>query len=273
MAYNKNVLLTGVPRSGTTLVTATMHNVPNCVALGEPDQLKTLLEASVSPEDYARRVHAFMQTTRAQIVKGAAIPITVDKETARVASNYFRRIASGNTFQMEETYELREQVLPIQDENFTLCLKNNAQFTSCLESLSRLPEVTIVAVVRDPVACLLSWRSLNMPVSAGRLPAGERFAKPLRKIRRLEDTLLAQVKILDWFCETFYLMRDRIRLIRYEQFIENPGMLRAIVPVPDTHVFPQHQSMNRRPEYNFQEEEIIREYLRRHAQFVSYFYP
>lgn len=272
MAYHKNILLTGIPRSGTTLVTATIHGIPNCVALGEPAQLKTLLEAAVSPEDYACRVQAFMQTTRADIVAGKAIPLNVDRETSAVTTNYFRRIAGGAA-QAEQTYEVREEVMPIQDENFVLCLKNNAQFTSCLESLSRLPEVAIVAVVRNPVACLLSWRSLNIPVSAGRLPAGERFARSLRKIRRLEDTLLAQVKILDWFCETFYRMRDRIRLIRYEQFVDNPEILRKIVPVPEGHVFPRHQSMNRRPEYDLQQEEMIRDYLRRHAQFVSYFYP
>jgi hypothetical protein len=83
---------------------------------------------------------------------------------------------------------------------------------------------------------------------------------------------LRQVKILDWFYAAFHRHRDEIHLIRYEDFITNPDMLRRLIAVPEDHVFRQYQSMNKRPEYNFEEEEMIRDYLRQHTQFVQHFY-
>lgn len=268
----KNILITGIPRSGTTLITATLHGIPNCIALGEPEPLKRLHQAAASPEDYAARVQNFLDSTRRQILARRPIPIHFDKDALRVPSNYFKRVAAGGGYLVEKTYESREAVLPVTNEAFTLCVKNNAQFTSCLESLANLRDALVIGVVREPLACLLSWRSLKMPISRGKLPAGERFSRELKKISKLEDVLLAQVKILDWFCAAFYRMRERVRLIRYEDFVDRPELLRELVAVPGDFVFPVYQSMNRRPEYNFEEEERVRDCLRRHAQFVRHFY-
>ncbi len=273
MIKQKNILIAGIPRSGTTLITATLHDLPNCVALGEPEQLKRLHKASTSPGDYAQRLQDFMRATRRQILAGEPIPINFDKGALRVASNYFKRIATGNSYHTEKTYELHEAVVSVENEAFTLCLKNNAQFVSCLESLVNLRDVIVAVVVREPVACLLSWRSLDMPISKGKLPAGERFSRELRKIAKIEDALLAQARILDWFCAAFYRLRERLHLIRYEDFVARPEILRELSPVPAGHAFPVYESMNRRAEYNFEEEDKVREYLRRYTDFVRYFYP
>ncbi len=269
----KNILISGIPRSGTTLITATLHDVPNCVALGEPEDLKRLHQRSSSPEDYAQRIAQYLATTRAKIFAGEPIALNFDKGALRVSSNYFKRTTTESGYQAERNYELRETVVPVQDAAFTLCLKNNAQFASCLESLVALDDVLVVGVVREPLACLFSWRSLRMPISSGKLPAGERFARELRKIAKLEDVLLAQVKILDWFFGVFYRLRERIRLLRYEDFVAHPELLRELVAVPSEHVFPAYQSMNRRAEYNLEEEEKMKEYLLRHTEYVHHFYP
>jgi hypothetical protein len=273
MTRAQNILITGIPRSGTTLITATLHEIPNCVALGEPEDLKHLHQRSASPEDYARKVEQYLAATRGKILAGEPVALNFEKDALRVASNYFKRTAAARGYHAEKTYERREAVIPVQNEAFTLCLKNNAQFASCLESLAALREAVVVAVVREPWACLFSWRSLNMPVSSGKLPAGERFSRELRKIGKLEDVLLAQVKILDWFFAAFYRLRERIRLLRYEDFVARPELLRELLPAPAEHVFPVFQSMNRRPEYALHEEERVRDYLRRHTEFVKYFYP
>ncbi len=273
MSKKKNILITGIPRSGTTLVTATIHAIPNCVALGEPDELKTILKLSASSSDFAERLQTFLQSVRRKILDGVPIPMRVDKTTQRVSSNYFERFGKRGEAQTVKTFEIRDAVIHVPNDDFTLCVKNNAQFTSCLSSLSRLPEISIIAVIRDPVASLLSWRSLNMPVSSGRLPAGERFSTELKKIAKLPDALLRQVKILDWFFANFYRCRDDIHIIRYEDFIANPDLLRQFIAVPEDHVFPKHRSMNKRHEYNFQEEDRLSHYLQRYTAFAGIFYP
>lgn len=272
MSHAKNILITGIPRSGTTLITATLHDLPNCVALGEPEELKQLHKTSVSPAEYAEKISRFAAATRQRILAREPITMHFDKDAAVVPSNYFKRTVSALGTQAERTYESRETVATVTNEAFTLAIKNNAQFTSCLEALLAHEEFSVLVVVRHPLACLLSWRSLRMPVSFGKLPAGERFSRELRKIAKLEDVLLAQVKILDWFFGVYFSLRDRVQLVRYEDFVAAPECLRGFANAPREYVFPKYESLNRRPEYDFREEGRILEYLHRHSRFTSHFY-
>jgi hypothetical protein len=273
MTASSQLLITGVPRSGTTLLTATIGKIPNVVALSEPIQQRELKHALSSPMEYACRLMELMQTLRRQILDGVPLPNRFDKENHEVASNYWRSIEGEAGRQMVATSEVREEVIAVQDENFILCIKNCEQFTSCLEALAQLPGISIIAVVRNPVACLLSWRSLSIPISQGRIKFGEKFHRELRKIRRIEDVLLRQVKVLDWYFGSYYRHREKVKIIRYEDFVEKPDLLREIIDVPASHAFSKHQSMNKRPEYNHADAETISEYLNRHTQFVRYFYP
>jgi len=273
MTASYQLLITGIPRSGTTLLTATIGKIPNVVALSEPIQQRELKRALSSPMEYACRLIGLMQTLRRQILDGVPVPNRFDKNSGEVASNYWRSLKGEAGRQMVATSEIREEVIAVQDENFVLCIKNCEQFTSCLEALTQLPGVSIIALVRNPIASLLSWRSLSLPISRGRIKFGEKFHRELRKIRRLEDLLLRQVKLLDWYFGTYYRHREKINLLRYEDFVEKPDLLREIITVPASHAFSKHQSMNKRSEYNHADTETIRDYLNRHTQFVRYFYP
>ncbi len=273
MTQTPNLLITGTPRSGTTLLTATIHAIPNYVALSEPVQQQELKKDLASPEQYAKRLMALMQTLRQQILAGVALPNRFDKGGSAVASNYWKKSPGAAGGGMEATAEIREEVLAVQNENFTLGVKNCEQFTVCLEALVKLPQAPIIAVIRNPVACLLSWRSLDLPVSHGRLKFGEKFHRELRRIKRIDDLLLRQVKLLDWYLERFYRHRESVRIMRYEDFVANPDLLRELIPVPVEHIFPGRQSMNERPEYNLEETDAIRDCLREHAPFARLFYP
>lgn len=272
MNHTPNLLITGTPRSGTTLLTATIHAIPNYVALSEPVQQRELKKDLASPREYAQRLMDLMQTLRRQILAGAAIPNRFDKGGSAVASNYWKK-AAGAAGGMEATAEVRAEVIPVADENFTLAIKNCEQFTVCLDALAALPELPIIAVIRNPVACLLSWRSLELPVSYGRLKFGERFHRELRQIKRIDDLLLRQVKLLNWYLASFQRHRERVCIMRYEDLIANPDLLREVITVPPTHVFPQRQSMNQRPEYNLAEADAIRACLQEHAPLARLFYP
>ncbi|MDQ7051662.1 MAG: sulfotransferase [candidate division KSB1 bacterium] len=268
----KNIFITGIPRSGTTLVTATIHQVPNCVAISEPPDLKPVLKNSATTDEYADGVNRYIQQLREKIRNGEPVLNSFDRETGRLNTNRFRRVHSAaGHMAMEKTFEVRECVMPVESEDFLLAVKNNAQFTAALASLVKLEDVQIIAVIRHPIACLLSWRSLEIPVSRGRLPAGEHFSKQLRRLKKADDLLYRQVCILDWFLEMFYRHRERITIIAYERFVEKPEMLRQVIDVPDDYSFPQYRSMNQRKEYNFEEAELIRAYLKKYSRFVRFF--
>ncbi len=269
----KNILITGIPRSGTSLFTGTLHKIPNSVALSEPVYFKKFKKSGFSPADYADELQKLVRQIRKDITEGRPIPNRYDVKSSEIATNYFNRVQGENGAQVEKTYEVREETIPVENAGFNLCIKNNAQFTACLDEIAKLVDFEIVTVVRNPLACILSWRSLNISISNGRQPGGEKFSKQLKKIRKIDDLLMRQVKIIDWYFETYHRCRDRVRLVRYEDFVKRPEMLREIANVPENFVFPQYSSMNKRKEYNFEEVENIRRYLNKQTEFVKRFYP
>jgi hypothetical protein len=273
MGRPQNILITGVPRSGTTLLTTLLHAVPNCVALSEPLQLRSIKDGLASPNDYARRLVELIKDLRREISEGRPMPIRRDKTNRTVASNYWRRVAVGTEQRMEATFEVRQEACAVETADFTLCIKNCGQFTSCLEALTTIPGVVPIAVIRHPVPCLLSWRSLSLPVSNGRLKFGEQFHPELRRIKKIEDALLRQVRLLDWYFEAYHRHRERLHIIRYEDLVQSPDLLRRHVDIPADHTLPELQSMNQRPEYDWDQAAKIREYLRLHGRHVQHFYP
>ena len=63
----RNVLITGLPRSGTTLVCHLLNKIPNAVALHEPLELSTL--NGKSPTEMIDIINDFFKTERERILK------------------------------------------------------------------------------------------------------------------------------------------------------------------------------------------------------------
>ena len=267
MTRGRDFLITGIPRSGTTLLTSTLAQVPNFVALSEPPQLSQFRRAKLEPGAYIENLADLLDKLRGDILAGRPVPNRFERGSATLASNYFRRSAAGSS----KTYEVREEVHGVLGDSFSLFVKNNAQFTALLPYLSaRYP---VIATLRDPIACLLSWRSLDLSISHGRQPGGERFSAELQRIGRLPDLLQRQVRILDWYFGQYWLHREQIQVLKYEDFVARPEVLRGLVPLPEAHRLPALTSMNRRPEYNHAEADGLRELIRRETEYVRHFYP
>ena len=79
---------------------------------------------------------------------------------------------------------------------FTLLIKHNALFAALLPWLP--PSFSCVALVRNPLAVLASWQTVDLPVHQGRIPAGEQFDHHLhRTLEREPGVLQRQIVILD----------------------------------------------------------------------------
>jgi len=107
-------------------------------------------------------------------------------------------------------------------QDFSLVIKHNAAFTALLPELAQRFEC--YCLVRNPLAVLASWNSVNLPVSTGRLPAGEHFDQALsRRLDAEPDLLERQLHLLDWLFGRFAAHLPAERILRYEDIVHSAG--------------------------------------------------
>lgn len=212
-------LLSGVPRSGTSLCCRLANGAADTVALSEPmdpgvfDGLTDAEEAGVRIRDFAaatRRRILRERTARSVQVDGR---LDDDRVTdARGAAGLRRPRGGPGMLRVEKPLSA----------GFTLLIKHNALFAALLGTLAKT--FPVLALVRNPVAVLASWQTVDLPVQRGRVPAGERFDAGLR--RRLDgesDALRRQLVVLDWFFARFRTHLPRERVLRYEDLVASGG--------------------------------------------------
>jgi len=101
-------------------------------------------------------------------------------------------------------------------------------FTAALAALKgRFP---CYAVVRNPLAVLLSWQTVPIPVNRGRIPFGEAFDEELKEALDSEaDCLERQVTILRWCFSRYAEHLGEERVIRYETLVACGGRALAVI--------------------------------------------
>jgi hypothetical protein len=84
----ERVLVTGIPRSGTTLVTAMINDLDRSLCLSEPSRHVEWLETSSSRREYADRVIEDFDSVHAEIKRNGKV---FDRRSAKGTSltNYF----------------------------------------------------------------------------------------------------------------------------------------------------------------------------------------
>jgi hypothetical protein len=223
----RDLLVTGLPRAGTTLLVHLLDKLPDVVALDEPMDAKSFM-AGKSADAMVGDVAEFVRTQRKSIVErraaityhsGGKVPDN-SVGTARDAAGKRRKEATKG--EVAITKELSPQ--------FVLVMKHNAAFTALLEPLSK--RFTTFAAVRNPLAVLASWNSVSLPVGRGHVPTAEAIDPKLRAdLAAMDDVVRRQIRILDWFCARFADGVPAGRVIRYEDVVATRGRaLAALVP-------------------------------------------
>ena len=78
--------------------------------------------------------------------------------------------------------------------------------------------------MRNPLAVLASWQTVDLPVHRGRIPAGEALDRDLHRALEREPAVLGrQLVVLDWFFGRFHAHLDPANILRYEDVVESGG--------------------------------------------------
>lgn len=215
--YPNEILLTGLPRSGTTMMCHLLNKLDNVVALHEPMNTHALSDAGLAKVNGV--IHDFALKARAQVLETGTAPSKASD--GKVPSNHLTDKIRGDGQRERNLNGNTIAVTNVTAPDFLLCIKHPAVFTGLLPTLSE--SFRCVASVRNPLAVLMSWRTAGMKVSEGKLPATQRvdpvFAKNIDKRR---DAMDRQLYILDYFFQR-YLALPKGDMIRYEDVIATGG--------------------------------------------------
>ena len=219
---DETILITGTPRSGTTLTCHLLNRLPDTVALHEPMRVGQLR----GPEEICDAVARFAAEQRQSIL-----------QRRRAISKHADGAVPDNPVGGDRSQNgLRERLVTkgeivIDKElgpDFTLAIKHCGAFTATLDRLvTRFP---VYAVVRNPLSTLASWSTVQFAVQQGHVPNAERLDPTLQAtLASLDDDLDRQIYLLHWF-------HDRIRrslpddaIIRYESIVDTGGAALAAV--------------------------------------------
>ncbi len=215
----KNIILTGLPRSGTTLSCHLLNQLPNVVALHEPMDIKKLGQGRDGATLIAA-VQEFFHKNRASILSTGAARSKHDGgvipdnpfSSEQLPNGNRRSLVSRGTIQIDK---------PLTDD-FLLVIKHPMAFTAALEQLQE--HFPSYAIVRNPLATLASWNSVAVPVADGHAPAAEQLDLRLREeLARLTDKTDRQLHLLSWCFEKYGRLLPRSSVIRYEEIIGTGG--------------------------------------------------
>lgn len=222
---SNNVLVTGTPRSGTTLTCHLLNKLPDTLALHEPMTIRQLAE-SVDHEDVCRSVERFCDEQRRSIhERGRAISKNVG---GAVTDNHVGAVRSEAGLRQSIASKGEISIDKQLSQDFMLIIKHPAAFTAVLEAL--VNHFPVYAVVRNPLATLAAWSSVAFRVQRGHASAAERLDPDLKaKLAAIDDDLDRQIYLLGWFHGQFHRYLPDQSIIRYESVVESGGRALSVV--------------------------------------------
>lgn len=227
------VIITGIPRSGTSYLCRLLHTVQDCVVLNEPTQIF----APLIEDPYPWRIALFYQELRRTILEGQPIE---------------NKLHQGQLVEDTATVDDRASYYPkVSRPDFLLGTKNTLAYLARLPQLKRImPQATIIACIRHPLDTIASWKSSFPHLAQATVtdfPVGQvndPFLSPWQQARLQEiaaTSSLAVKRALLWcyLAECLLMHRAQLILIHYETLVCQPAVslhsiLKQIPHIPST---------------------------------------
>ena len=219
----RNLVLTGIPRSGTTLLTALVDTLENSVALSEPGWQFDWLAGRkrVDPQWFAGALAEDFTHTRERLLQGLPVSDRRDADGAAL-TNYHRGAYV--------THALRRDGLTA---DFTLGMKHVGPYMGALPQIVAHGAFSVIAMVRHPVETIASWKDVPIPAGMGKMPGAAAQWPELAALSRATMPLLEkQVRLYDMLCERLLELQGRITLFTYEQLVADPRIISRLLQKP-----------------------------------------
>ena len=212
----RNLILTGIPRAGTTLACQLLGSCTDTVALAEPMPVADL--PANDPAAAVAVIDAFFSTCRESALTRGKVPSR--QRGGQVPDNFFVAAPQGRRWDAA----VAEIAIPRPlSAGFTLAIKHNGTFLALLPELVR--GHAVIGIMRNPLALLAAWQAIDLPIGAGRLPMAERLDPALAaQLGDENNTLSRQLIVLEWCFRRLLDHLPRERILRYEDIIDSGGL-------------------------------------------------
>ena len=222
---SSDIIITGLPRAGTTLLAKMIDTMPDSVCLNEPlwhyDWAKQ--HGRQGPDAFARWLEEDLAEQRHHLLAGKPV---MDRRlpSGEAVTNYFREHPT------QKEARNRVGMVPFTREgltaDFTLATKHNILYLSVLDELVKRKAFKIIAIIRHPLGVIASWQTTPIPISRGELPAAMIYWQHMRELVATPmDLLEKQIRMYDAMCERLYAHRAQIEIIKYEELVQDPSLL------------------------------------------------
>lgn len=265
----RNIILTGVPRSASTLILKLLGGEDQAVCLDEPDWLKEIRSKTPKKNLIPQQIYQCLSDLRRDVQSGKKIKLNFSKNTGKISENHFER--SDNAIIKTK---LTQKVLISQEmfESFWI-VKSNVFFTAIIDLLINSGEFKIIATIRNPISVIMSWRSLEFSLSRGKSMIAEKYNEEFKAIHSHPNLLVRQVLIADWFYKKYKLFENKIEVLKYEEWVEDIQVLSQIYPGLRIQSNLELENKNNSNQYNQGEYEQIKCALKQYGEHYKYFYP
>jgi hypothetical protein len=227
---DRNIVLTGPGRSGTTLTCFLLNKLPNTVALSEPiapgkyaDRMPDYEAVADGIEDYYRQMRKMALGQGLVISKhiGGVVPDNTKGDVGGVR----QRIAEKGRISVGK--DLRP--------NFYLAIKQPGLFTALLPTLVK--RFSCFAIVRNPLAITASTSTLQHPNKRRKNRSAKRrydpnFSRALGESKKEgADKIAQRLMRLHYTFERYQQELPESHILRYEDICSSRGKaLEVIVP-------------------------------------------
>jgi len=223
-----DLIITGIPRSGTSYVCKILDSFDNVAVVNEPALLFDGLRYSADPWT----VPVLHADLRARIDAGECVQNKLD--------------ARGELTEDTAVQETLAGYRPsLRDGQWVLATKNTLAYMARLEGILRLmPHARVVACVRHPLDTMASWKGTFSHLAEGdpsALPVGgladpflpSRMRDGLQDIARLTEPAMRRAAWWRLLAAEILRWGDRIQIVRYEDLVSDPaeGMQQLLGPL------------------------------------------
>ena len=137
-----DIIITGIPRSGTSYLCGLLDKADNNVVINEPNGMSRYLGKQGTPDVLAK----YYKKIRKAILSGEEIE---------------NKLSNGKIIEDTALYQKLELYYPqFVDETFSLCTKNTLGYLARLDKIKRvMPDSLIFACIRNPLDTIASWKT------------------------------------------------------------------------------------------------------------------
>lgn len=205
-----NLVITGLPRSGTSLLCARINSFDNAAVINEPQEV--FAELRGGSIDGLQRIFGKF---RSDIEQGKPV---------------YNKIKDGKFIEDTRLEDSRSLHLhEALDDNFLLGIKNTLVFLAMLPDITRsrvFPKV--LASIRHPYDCIASWHSVSFPHLQQAKPdfmlnyATGIIARRLPEVLAEDEIYARSARLWVLLAQALLAAQGSIQVLRYEDMVTKP---------------------------------------------------